>query len=315
MVSVSVIMPSYNHEKYISIAIDSVLNQSFKDLELIIIDDCSKDSSREILGTYRKMDNRVKVQFHDRNMGMANTLNDCLSRAQGKYVAFIDSDDIWLESKLEKQLSIINNDGSLIVWSEGEVIDEKGIPIGTTFTQLNFASNHKKSGLIFDDLLDRNYIFKSSLLLKREYASKFSFDAKLKYLNDYKFVLNLANEHAFFYFKEPLTKYRVHGRNTILEWENPDWAKDRVSVYSFLLRMYGGRIQKRKKAFLLSEIGKQYLILNKDSLAKFYFLKAAKVHPFSKPGILNIIFFLTDGKGKAGNIFLSLSNKIGSLIL
>ncbi len=78
MVLVSVLMRSYNHEEYISEAIESVLNQSCKDLELIIVDDFSKDSSKTIVKKYENEDKRIKAFFHDKNMGMASTMNDLL---------------------------------------------------------------------------------------------------------------------------------------------------------------------------------------------------------------------------------------------
>ena len=121
-------MSSYNHEKYISEAIESILNQSFKDFELIILDDFSKDNSRAIIETYQRKDKRIKAFFHEKNMGIASTMNDLLSKASGKYIAFIDSDDVWDQLKLERQLAILEKNDSLVVWSEGEIIDENSVP-------------------------------------------------------------------------------------------------------------------------------------------------------------------------------------------
>ena len=98
---VSVLMPSYNHEEYLPEVITSVLNQTFKELELIIIDDCSKDKSKTIIESYQEKDKRIKAFFHERNLGLASTMNDLLSQASGKYIAFIDSDDVWDRLKLE----------------------------------------------------------------------------------------------------------------------------------------------------------------------------------------------------------------------
>jgi glycosyltransferase involved in cell wall biosynthesis len=301
---VSILMASYNHEKYISEAIESVLSQGFKDFELIIVDDGSEDSSKRIIETYKKKDRRVQAFFHERNRGIAKTLNHCLAEAKGKYVAFIDSDDVWVESKLEKQLAILNNNDSIVVWSEGEIINEKGIPTGRTFTQMNFASNKKKSGRIFEELLDRNFIFGSSLMLKKEHLENIRFDEQLKYLNDYKFVVDLAEKHPFFYLKEPLAKYRIHGKNTILEWETANWAIDRILVKKYFLREYGKQIRQRKKADLLFEIGREYSSLNDSSNAKFYFFEAVKIYPFSWITLLHLIYFLTEGKGYAGKFLV-----------
>src|ERR1017187_3510016 len=137
-------MTSYNHEKYISESIESVLNQSFTDFELLIVDDCSKDSSPLIIENYRRNEVRIRAFFHRKNQGIAKTLNELLNAAQGKYVAFTSSDDVWLPSKLEKQLAILEKaDSSLVVWSEAEIINDVSVPTGETFTQWCSTSRKK----------------------------------------------------------------------------------------------------------------------------------------------------------------------------
>jgi len=105
---VSVIMPSFNHEKFISIAIENILNQTFADFEYIIIDDASKDKSKEIIRIYEARDSRIHAIFHDRNQGISKTSNDGLKMAKGKYVFFTDSDcqvsKDWIEQGLKSLL-------------------------------------------------------------------------------------------------------------------------------------------------------------------------------------------------------------------
>src|SRR5512138_3857716 len=123
MVLVSVSMLSYNHEKYLAEAIESVLNQTIEDLELIIVDDGSKDNSRQLIKEYSAKDPRVKPIFHERNFGIPRGANDCLKNATGEYFGFIGSDDLWLPSKIEKQLKVIEKNPEKIVWSEGQIIN------------------------------------------------------------------------------------------------------------------------------------------------------------------------------------------------
>jgi glycosyltransferase involved in cell wall biosynthesis len=160
-------MPSYNHANYISDAIESVLEQSFKDIELIIIDDCSEDNSKDVIQSYKKKDARIRTIFHEENLGIARTYNDGLDAAEGKYIAFLDSDDVWKRNKLDKQLAILRKDENLVVWSEGIIIDQEGKPAGQTFTQREGGSNRRKSGDIFEALLLSNFVFDSSLIVKR----------------------------------------------------------------------------------------------------------------------------------------------------
>ena len=165
MVLVSVLMCSFNHEQYIWEAIESVLDQSFKDLELIIVDDCSIDSSREIIEKYSAKDERVRAFFHEKNMGIAKTANDGFKEARGKFISFIGSDDAWVPHKLEKQLALINNNEDRVLWSEGEIIDSDGFSTGITFSQMHSSTKKKKTGNIFEEIINDNYILGQSLLL------------------------------------------------------------------------------------------------------------------------------------------------------
>lgn len=291
MVVVSVVMPSYNHESYISEAMESVLNQSFRDFELIIVDDCSKDNSQSIIDSYQTKDKRIRTVFHKENMGIAKTLNDGMDKAQGKFLAFIASDDVWTRSKLEEQLDELKKNEDTIIWSEGEIIDRRSRPTGDTFTRMHRASQKKKSGDIFEQLLYGNFIFGSSLIFKRENARDTRFDGRLKYLNDYRFVVDLARKYKYRYMPEPLAKYRIHGRNTILSDEK-GWMRDRVIVEKYFLGEYGSQIPKRVKARLVFKIGQAYSGLGKKTVAKRLFLEAINLNILSKDNISYIISYI-----------------------
>jgi glycosyltransferase involved in cell wall biosynthesis len=297
-------MPSYNHEKYISEAIDSVLNQSFRDFELTIIDDCSKDSSQKIIESYQRKDKRIRVVLHKENMGIAKTLNDGLNEARGKFIAFIASDDVWVNAKLEKQLDVLKNNEDLIIWSEGEIVDSKGTLIGETFTQMHMALQKKKTGNIFEDLLYGNFIFGSSFIVKRENIGNIRFDEQLKYLNDYRFMVDLATKYKFLFIPEPLAKYRVHGKNTIL-LDRKGWLKDEIMVRKYFLQKYSNEMSNRIKANLLFGIGLAYLRLGKRAVAKKFFFRAVNVNIFCKNSLLYLIFALTDGNGLIGNFLVN----------
>lgn len=104
---VSIIMPAYNAEKYISESIESVLAQTYKNWELIIVDDCSRDSTRQIINGYMQKDSRVKFIFLKQNSGAAVARNVAIENAKGRYIAFLDSDDLWKKEKLKKQLDFM----------------------------------------------------------------------------------------------------------------------------------------------------------------------------------------------------------------
>ncbi len=274
MVLVSVLMASYNHERYLSETIESVLNQSFKDFELIIFDDFSRDNSRVIIEDFQRKDERVKAFFHEKNRGISPTLNGLLSKASGKYIAYIDSDDVWDPLKLEKQLAILEKNDSLVVWCEGEIIDKNSVPTGKTFTEFNFAINKKKSGRIFEELLYANFILDSSLIHRRDFMKDIQFDEQLKYLNGYKYVVSLANKHQFFFIDEPLAKYRLHGKNSNMQSDKKASDQDGILINEYFLRHYSKEIPKRIKAILYFYLFKTYYSSSENTLAKFFLIKA-----------------------------------------
>ena len=101
---VSIITPAYNSEKYIAETIESVLNQTYKNWEMIIIDDCSTDKTSKLVNDYILADSRIKLVSLNKNGGVSNARNIGLSKARGAFVAFLDSDDIWVKNKLETQI-------------------------------------------------------------------------------------------------------------------------------------------------------------------------------------------------------------------
>jgi glycosyltransferase involved in cell wall biosynthesis len=211
---VSVVMLSYNHKCYINEAIESVLNQSFPDWELIIIDDASTDGSQQLIRDYAD-DSRVRLIFHESNKGIPASTIEGIDAVRGKYIAFLDSDDVWKFDKLNKQLVVLNKDDDLVVWSEGDIIDENGTVLAEKFTEKHHAQSSKKSGDIFNSLINSNLIFQSSFIIKADNFKKIRLNDGLKYLNDYQYVVDLATKYKYFFINESLAKYRIHSRNTI----------------------------------------------------------------------------------------------------
>lgn len=115
---VSIIMPAYNAEKYIGEAIESVIAQTYKDWELVIVDDCSKDKTAEIAQSYVTKDSRIKLYKLKQNKGVANARNVAMEKAQGQYIVFLDSDDMWLPEKLAKQIEFMRENGYVFTYHD-----------------------------------------------------------------------------------------------------------------------------------------------------------------------------------------------------
>jgi glycosyltransferase involved in cell wall biosynthesis len=130
---VSIITANYNAAKYISDTIESVLAQSYDNWEMIIVDDCSSDNSIEIIESYIAKDSRIKLVQLEQNSGAAVARNRAIELAQGRFIAFLDSDDLWQSDKLEKQISFMLKNGYIFSYSHYDLIDEDNKRYGITF--------------------------------------------------------------------------------------------------------------------------------------------------------------------------------------
>ena len=129
MTKVSIVTPSYNSSQFISSTIQSVCLQTFTNWELIIVDDCSKDNSISIINEFIKKDPRIKLILNDCNEGAAVSRNKAMAYATGKYIAFLDSDDLWEPFKLEKQITFMETNNALLTYTSYMLIDEQSNPL------------------------------------------------------------------------------------------------------------------------------------------------------------------------------------------
>ncbi|MPW26979.1 glycosyltransferase [Alkalibaculum sp. M08DMB] len=197
---VSVIMPTYNCANFIGETLDSVINQTYKNWEVIIIDDCSTDNTVEIVKKYMLNDKRIKYYKLDKNSGAAVARNKALDFSEGKYMAFLDSDDIWFPEKLTKQIDFMEQNRYSFTCTSYTKIDEKG-------NSLNHIINVKKqSG--YNDILKKNpgnstVIYNASILGKIKIPN-------IKKRNDYVMWLKvIRNANVLYGIDEPLASHRI----------------------------------------------------------------------------------------------------------
>lgn len=134
---VSIITPSFNAEKFVSLAINSVLNQTYSNWELLIVDDCSTDNTVSLVCRYVEFDSRIKLFSLSKNSGAASARNIALDHARGQYIAFLDSDDMWEIDKLQKQLAFMKNKGYAFTFSNYYVMYESGEKTGNIISAPN----------------------------------------------------------------------------------------------------------------------------------------------------------------------------------
>lgn len=196
---VSVILPTYNRAHLVGRAIQSVLNQTFQDLEIVVVDDASTDNSEEIVKNFSNPN--IKYHRHESNRGANAARNTGISIAKGEYIAFNDSDDEWLPTKLEKQVIIIENteDDIGIVYSGFYQI------IGNVKSYVPSVSIKKKDGNIYKSLLYGNFVTTQTVLIKRECFEKVGFfDEELPRLQDWELWLRISKNYKFKFIDEPL---------------------------------------------------------------------------------------------------------------
>ena len=162
---VSVITPMYNAEKWIEKTIQSVQAQSYSCWEMIIMDDCSTDGSPEIVKSLQKQDSRIRYYRNGANSGVAMTRNQAISYAKGQYIAFLDSDDKWYPSKLERQIVKMQKEQIAFCYSACEVIDESG-------KRVNIRNVPEKAG--YKELLKGNAIPCLTVVLDRKQIPEIS---------------------------------------------------------------------------------------------------------------------------------------------
>lgn len=202
---VSVVIPVYNRETTIMRALDSVLDQTYSNMEVIVVDDGSIDSTVEIVKKCK--DTRVHLICLPSNMGANTARNRGIREAKGEYIAFQDSDDEWIKDKLEKQLRYMKCRGKKASYSPYYLHEENKLSIIPN----DYKNRDLCEGQIANTLKTRNVVGTPTLIIKKEVFSRTGmFDEKIKCLQDYEFMLRLVREENLGYIEEPLVHaYRM----------------------------------------------------------------------------------------------------------
>lgn len=195
---VSVIIPNYNHAPFLTERIESVLNQSFRDFEVIILDDCSTDNSREVIEQYRNHPNISHIVFNEENSGSTfKQWHKGFELAKGEYIWIAESDDVAHWDFIKKLLTAINGDKEVVLAASGiTLINEKGEAIGHhSISKSKYARKYSKGAFIKENMLMGNHLLNaSSAIFRRDVLSLFPDNyTKLKASGDYMFWIEIAN--------------------------------------------------------------------------------------------------------------------------
>lgn len=287
MAKISVIIPTHNRCDLLKNAIDSVLNQTYKDFELIIIDDASTDDTEKYINSINSdkisyIKNRISVGGSQaRNIGMEN--------ANGEYIAFLDDDDEWIYNKLEKQIALFEKDKELgLIYT--------GVKLKYEDHNITYNTIPSLRGYVFNKILIKNYIgVTPSVMIKKEVINKAgNFDKSLPARQDYDFWIRICKYYKIDYVKEPLVISYVRSSinrisSDVISYEkaieiiNKKYEKDISKLSS--------EIQKIRKSENYFFLGSQAVKANNSKIARKYFIKTFKSRSNFKNLMVMIVSF------------------------
>ncbi|MEH1816780.1 MAG: glycosyltransferase family A protein [Nostoc sp.] len=213
MPKVSVLIPAYNAMNYLPETLENVLSQTFSDFEVIVVNDGSSDEIEQWISQIK--DPRVKL-ISQKNQGLAGARNTGITNAQGEYIAFLDADDLWEPTKLEKQLRVLEENPEVaLVYTWVAFIDETGKPTGRIF-------KNQAEGDVWKKLTEHNIVESGSVGMVRRscFETVGLFDCNLgSYLEDWDMWLRMASRYPFKVVKEPLVYYRQSSSSASRNWE------------------------------------------------------------------------------------------------
>lgn len=197
---VSVIMPSYNSENFISQSINSVKQQTYTNWELLITDDCSTDNTLIIIKSFQSKDSRIKIFKLKNNSGAAIARNNSIKNSNGRYIAFLDSDDLWVNNKLELQIDFMKKGQYALTYTGYEKFKSNGV----------FISNiYSKNKLSYNDMLKNNYIGCLTAIYDSKILGKIQMP-NIRRRQDYALWLKILKQIKYAYgLNMILSKYRV----------------------------------------------------------------------------------------------------------
>lgn len=268
--TVSVIIPTYNRAYLIGRAIQSVLNQTYQDFEIIVVDDGSTDNTEEIVRSFKNK--RIKYIRHEKNKGGAAARNTGIKVARGEYIAFQDSDDEWLPEKLERQMRVFEN---------------APLEVGVVYTGFYRLQNNKKTyipssriiqkeGNIFSNLLKGNFVTMQAAVVKTGCFERAGmFDENLPRLQDWELFIRIAKYYHFKCIDEPLviSYYQPHSisadKNAL------------IRAQRLILEKHFEEIKKDKKVFASHYFSLGHLSCSSGefSRGRSYLIKAIKTYP------------------------------------
>ncbi len=239
-IKVSIILTSYNYGRYLKDTVNSVLNQTFTDWELIIVDDCSTDNSVEIISEFANSDTRIRVIRNYENQGLAAAIQTGLIAATGEWVAFLESDDLWRQDYLQKKLEAAEMFPKAgFIYNNVEFFDKNADNVRAKFQRLI----HKNRRLEYPRKMFYSFGYEnpvltmSSVMVRREFLDGLNFDTPIDKLLDWYLYIQIARRTYFYYTDEPLTLWRQHSDSYLNQNRRIKFRFANISAYLYVLSL------------------------------------------------------------------------------
>jgi len=263
---VSIIMPVLNGEKYLVEALESILAQTYKNYELVAVDDGSTDRTCELLHQYH---DKLELRYvrHPACKGIAVSVNDGIRNSTGEYITFLDHDDVWFPDMLETQVESLHGKAGVgMVHSDFQTIDATGNIIEESVARCR--DRKRPSGEVFRELFNDSFIAASSVLIRKECFDRLGgFDETLHW-GDYHLWLRIARHYKINYVPKVLTRYRQHNTQSTRTYDGQPPDKESVAMLAIkkLLEQYpeirqelGERAIRRRMAMLYFDMAYSWL--------------------------------------------------------
>ncbi|MCA1581403.1 MAG: glycosyltransferase [Acidobacteria bacterium] len=279
---VSVVLTTHNRSRWMSEALASVLNQTWRDFEVLVVDDASTDDTREVV---RAVDDpRVRYLRNERNLRLPASRNRGIREARGEWVAFLDDDDAWLPEKLEKQIAVVGRGAADLglVYTGSVMVDRVSGKIHYTWLPA-------KRGDLSEVLRDGNCLGpggSTALARKTSLERAGLFDEDLRYGEDYDLWIRLASAASFDFVAEPLIRCGIHPSGMTRSWVN--WA----AAMEPLLRKHEGYFGRQMRSEYLVAIGISRCMSGEMGAGRRAFLRAISLSPLTKRPLVHFLLSL-----------------------
>jgi glycosyltransferase involved in cell wall biosynthesis len=295
---VSVIITNYNYEQYVGRAISSALRQTYKDIEVIVVDDGSRDNSESVIESFAGVDSRVRY-IRQTNAGQAAATNTGILEARGEYIAFLDADDIWYSDKLALQMEMFKNENTSIVYSGGYEIDDGDAIHGERTVSRSFNGQKFLWNMLFHNIIP----FSSAVIRRSCFARGGLLNPQYRVCTDYDLWLRMGKFYSFDCIEKPLIGYRV--RPDSLSGNSDDmFLTARQITDIFVLqnpRLFPGSIIRKEKQISLFK--RFYAYRRRGDLSKSlrYLVKLVWCFPFQVSTLKALAVFVL-GPREAANV-------------